>query len=142
MEGEEKGLRWGLPPYGSERSGTGGSPPLTFSPIPLPLLSHLTLAGDGWSSRAEDAVLHGCIPVVIMDEVLPMRGGPGEGVGALFLLPVALWDAHLWMDSYDVLFPHVCSLRPHSYACCIHTSSCRCTPSSSRFSTGTSSVCG
>ncbi len=25
--------------------------------------------GDGWSSRAEDAILHGCIPVVIMDEV-------------------------------------------------------------------------
>jgi hypothetical protein len=26
-------------------------------------------AGDGWSPRAEDAVLHGCIPVIIMDEV-------------------------------------------------------------------------
>ena len=26
-------------------------------------------AGDGWSGRAEDSVLHGCIPVVIMDEV-------------------------------------------------------------------------
>ena len=25
--------------------------------------------GDGWSSRAEDAILHGCIPVVIMDNV-------------------------------------------------------------------------
>ncbi len=25
--------------------------------------------GDGWSPRAEDAVLHGCIPVVIMDNV-------------------------------------------------------------------------
>ena len=24
-------------------------------------------AGDGWSARAEDAVLHGCIPFVIMD---------------------------------------------------------------------------
>ncbi len=28
-----------------------------------------TCAGDGWSARAEDAVLHGCIPVVIMDNV-------------------------------------------------------------------------
>jgi hypothetical protein len=26
-------------------------------------------AGDGWSPRAEDAILHGCIPVIIMDEV-------------------------------------------------------------------------
>ena len=26
-------------------------------------------AGDGWSPRAEDAVLHGCIPVVIKDDV-------------------------------------------------------------------------
>ena len=29
----------------------------------------LVLPGDGWSARAEDAVLHGCVPVVIMDEV-------------------------------------------------------------------------
>ncbi|KAG2437847.1 hypothetical protein HXX76_005465 [Chlamydomonas incerta] len=29
----------------------------------------LVLPGDGWSPRAEDAVLHGCIPVVIMDNV-------------------------------------------------------------------------
>ena len=27
------------------------------------------LLGDGWSSRSEDAILHGCIPVVIMDNV-------------------------------------------------------------------------
>jgi hypothetical protein len=25
--------------------------------------------GDGHSARAEDAILHGCIPVVIMDNV-------------------------------------------------------------------------
>ena len=25
--------------------------------------------GDGWSRRAEDAILHGCIPVIIMDNV-------------------------------------------------------------------------
>ncbi|KAG1665163.1 hypothetical protein FOA52_005544 [Chlamydomonas sp. UWO 241] len=29
----------------------------------------LVLPGDGWSSRAEDAASHGCIPVVIMDRV-------------------------------------------------------------------------
>ena len=27
------------------------------------------LPGDGWSARFEDAVLHGCIPVIIQDEV-------------------------------------------------------------------------
>jgi hypothetical protein len=32
-------------------------------PLPPPV------AGDGWSPRAEDAILHGCIPVIIMDEV-------------------------------------------------------------------------
>ena len=30
----------------------------------LPLFS-----GDGWSARLEDAVLHGCIPVIIIDNV-------------------------------------------------------------------------
>jgi hypothetical protein len=29
----------------------------------------LVAPGDGWSGRAEDAVLHGCVPVVIMDGV-------------------------------------------------------------------------
>ena len=29
-------------------------------------------AGDGFSTRAEDAILHGCIPVVIMDNVDPV----------------------------------------------------------------------
>ncbi|KAL6758481.1 exostosin-like glycosyltransferase [Haematococcus lacustris] len=29
----------------------------------------LVAPGDGWSSRAEDAVLHGCIPLVVMDQV-------------------------------------------------------------------------
>lgn len=28
--------------------------------------------GDGWSGRAEDSILHGCIPVVIMDDVDPV----------------------------------------------------------------------
>jgi hypothetical protein len=27
------------------------------------------LPGDGWSARLEDAVLHGCIPVIIIDNV-------------------------------------------------------------------------
>ncbi|KAG1664527.1 hypothetical protein FOA52_012994 [Chlamydomonas sp. UWO 241] len=29
----------------------------------------LVVPGDGWSARAEDAILHGCVPVVIMDGV-------------------------------------------------------------------------
>lgn len=29
----------------------------------------LVAPGDGWSARAEDAILHGCVPVVIMDGV-------------------------------------------------------------------------
>mmetsp|Transcript_19563 Transcript_19563/g.42445 ORF Transcript_19563/g.42445 Transcript_19563/m.42445 type:complete len:788 (+) Transcript_19563:181-2544(+) len=29
----------------------------------------LVAPGDGWSGRAEDAILHGCVPVVIMDGV-------------------------------------------------------------------------
>ncbi|GLI62946.1 hypothetical protein VaNZ11_005800 [Volvox africanus] len=29
----------------------------------------LVAPGDGWSARAEDAILHGCVPLVIMDEV-------------------------------------------------------------------------
>ena len=29
----------------------------------------LVIAGDGWSARMDDATLHGCIPVIIMDEV-------------------------------------------------------------------------
>lgn len=31
----------------------------------------LVLPGDGWSSRFEDSIVHGCIPVVIMDNVDP-----------------------------------------------------------------------
>ena len=42
---------------------------LHTSPTPLPHLFHSHLSGDGWSARAEDAVLHGCVPVVIMDRV-------------------------------------------------------------------------
>ncbi|GIL54494.1 hypothetical protein Vafri_10025 [Volvox africanus] len=29
----------------------------------------LVAPGDGWSARAEDAILHGCVPLVVMDEV-------------------------------------------------------------------------
>ncbi|KAK9805384.1 hypothetical protein WJX73_009679 [Symbiochloris irregularis] len=32
----------------------------------------LVAPGDGWSGRAEDSILHGCIPVVIMDDVDPV----------------------------------------------------------------------
>lgn len=34
----------------------------------------LALPGDGWSARFEDALLHGCIPVIIMDNVQVWRG--------------------------------------------------------------------
>ncbi|KAG2497881.1 hypothetical protein HYH03_004147 [Edaphochlamys debaryana] len=34
----------------------------------------LMAPGDGWSPRAEDAVLHGCVPLVIMDGVDPVWG--------------------------------------------------------------------
>ena len=27
------------------------------------------ISGDGWARRVEDAVLHGCIPVIIQDAV-------------------------------------------------------------------------
>ena len=37
------------------------------------------LAGDGWSARVEDAVLHGCIPLIIMDNVSGV-GGPSTFV--------------------------------------------------------------
>lgn len=30
--------------------------------------------GDGWSARVEDAILHGCIPVHINDNVEPIFG--------------------------------------------------------------------
>ena len=54
--------------------------PLSFaSPVPRPPLERpfppwtslldLPLPGDGWSARMEDAVLHGCIPVIIADGV-------------------------------------------------------------------------
>ncbi len=32
-------------------------------------LTSPSVAGDGWSSRAGDSILNGCIPVVIMDDV-------------------------------------------------------------------------
>ena len=48
---------------------TSPSPLAPTSPTPLPHLFHSHLSGDGWSARAEDAVLHGCVPVVIMDRV-------------------------------------------------------------------------
>ncbi|KAK2080888.1 hypothetical protein QBZ16_000742 [Prototheca wickerhamii] len=32
----------------------------------------LAIIGDGWTTRVEDAMLHGCIPVLIMDGVDPI----------------------------------------------------------------------
>jgi hypothetical protein len=31
--------------------------------------------GDGWSARAEDSILHGCIPVLVTDAVEPVLHG-------------------------------------------------------------------
>lgn len=36
--------------------------------------------GDGFSARMEDAVMHGCIPVIIQ---VPGRGGGGERLGMM-----------------------------------------------------------
>jgi hypothetical protein len=44
----------------------------------------VSVAGDGFSMRAEDAMLHGCVPVVIMDSVLPV------------------WDPHLDWSAFSV----------------------------------------
>lgn len=41
-------------------------------------------AGDGWSARAEDSILHGCVPVLVMDYVQP------------------IWDGVLDWDSFSV----------------------------------------
>jgi hypothetical protein len=35
----------------------------------------LVSIGDGWSARAEDSILHGCIPVLISDNVEPVLHG-------------------------------------------------------------------
>lgn len=39
------------------------------TPLLLPCLIHTLLTGDGFSTRLEDAVLHGCVPVIIQDNV-------------------------------------------------------------------------
>ena len=43
----------------------------------------LALPGDGWSARFEDALLHGCIPVVIMDNTQVWGGTSCMGGGVL-----------------------------------------------------------
>lgn len=43
---------------------TGGYSELLASTVFCPVLM-----GDGWTARFEDAVVHGCIPVIIMDDV-------------------------------------------------------------------------
>ncbi|PNH08222.1 putative glucuronoxylan glucuronosyltransferase F8H [Tetrabaena socialis] len=35
----------------------------------MSLVRHFNAASDGWSPRLEDSILHGCIPVIIMDGV-------------------------------------------------------------------------
>lgn len=57
-------------------------------------------AGDGFSPRAEDAVLHGCVPVVIMDHVDPVFASAldwdnfsvrVQEVGNTFRQPFSFW---------------------------------------------------
>ena len=42
--------------------------PTPYAPTPTPYPPHPS-SGDGWSARVEDSVLHGCIPLIIMDNV-------------------------------------------------------------------------
>ncbi|GLI60030.1 hypothetical protein VaNZ11_002095 [Volvox africanus] len=49
--------------------GDGGDIPGDYSEHLASSKFCLVVPGDGWSPRLEDAVLHGCIPVVIMDGV-------------------------------------------------------------------------
>ncbi|PNH08796.1 putative beta-1,4-xylosyltransferase IRX10 [Tetrabaena socialis] len=49
--------------------GDGGDFPGDYSDMLSRSIFCLVAAGDGYSMRMEDAVLHGCIPVIIMDEV-------------------------------------------------------------------------
>ncbi len=58
---------WNSP---SEGQSTFGSPRARLGvPIVWSHVCNRKCAGDGWSSRAADAILHGCIPVVLMDNV-------------------------------------------------------------------------
>ncbi|KAL4437781.1 hypothetical protein ABPG77_005693 [Micractinium sp. CCAP 211/92] len=43
--------------------------PGRYSELLASSLFCLVLPGDGWTARMEDATLHGCIPVIIMDQV-------------------------------------------------------------------------
>ncbi|KXZ54698.1 hypothetical protein GPECTOR_4g766 [Gonium pectorale] len=52
--------------------GTGDTLPGSYSEHMARSKFCLVAPGDGWSARAEDAVLHGCVPVVIMDGVAPV----------------------------------------------------------------------
>ncbi|GLI69588.1 hypothetical protein VaNZ11_014247 [Volvox africanus] len=49
--------------------GDGSDVPGDYSDMLSRSLFCLVATGDGWSARTEDAVLHGCIPVVIIDGV-------------------------------------------------------------------------
>ena len=56
-------------------------------------------AGDGFSPRAEDAVLHGCLPVVVMDDVDPV------------------FSSLLDWDSFSVRIPEVSPPTSASHGC-------------------------
>ena len=51
---------------------------------PVPSAQRNSRAGDGFSTRLEDAVLHGCLPVIVNDGVLEKF----EGAGVQYCTPV------------------------------------------------------
>eukprot|EP00884_Botryococcus_braunii_P008777 jgi/Botrbrau1/17900/Bobra.50_1s0001.1 len=54
--------------------GTGADYPGNYDEWLMKSKFCLVVPGDGWSPRAEDAILHGCVPLVIMDDVVPVFG--------------------------------------------------------------------
>ncbi|MEW5318578.1 MAG: hypothetical protein WDW38_009791 [Sanguina aurantia] len=62
-------------------SGEGGA---SYSQLLASSKFCLVAPGDGWSARAEDSILHGCVPVLVMDYVQP------------------IWDGVLDWDSFSV----------------------------------------
>jgi hypothetical protein len=49
--------------------GDGSEIPGDYSDLLAQSKYALVLPGDGWSARAEDAILHGCVPILVMDDV-------------------------------------------------------------------------
>jgi hypothetical protein len=47
------------------------------------------MQGDGWSARFSDAIIHGCIPVIVMDAADPPFGAELEWQAISIRIPVA-----------------------------------------------------